>query len=296
MAIDQVWLESLRCDTVGGARVTGLAGLGTEKVVLAVTMADGTKAVCSSPRTQIGFHISEVPPILVDRPEYDLSAVNRKLLALLGNPRFDSYSLWLNRLHAKMVRIVADHGVTGLMMSNMQQDSIESIPFALATPGMRRRLTEIDEWPVDPAVSSSRIPSVNGEEYPVFAVVLEDGVAWARKALIASEELAGPIAWASPSTLHANPLVVWGAAAMEGFFTDEELPAVATFIEENVGDLIARDDCEVPLAQAQMVANLLAHYRPDVPVERMVRLCAACRFRFDVRDAQGVLMADGIRY
>lgn len=295
MTIDQNWLETLSFDAIGGARVEGLAGLGTEKVVLNATMADGTKVVLPSQRSQLGFHIQEVPPIFTVRREYDLKRVNEKLLRLVNVRRFDTYSVWFNRLYCKMISIISDHGVPGVFLSNMAINSIESLPFLMATPPMRRRLEEITQWPVDPMDAGSRLPSVNGEEYLVLSVVTDDGVAWANEALskldvnlFANEE-------ASPSTLFQNPLVIWGAAAMEGFFGDDEMPAVANFIEETCGKLVGREDTYTLLLQAHMMANLCAQYRGDCPVERMVRLCTACGFRFDVHNMKGELIVDGTR-
>jgi hypothetical protein len=296
MAIDQTWLETLSFDAVGGARVSGLAGLGTEKVVLNATMADGRKVVLPSPRSQLGFHIKEAPPIFTARQEYVLERVNEKLLRMVGADRFDTYSIWYNRLYAKMISIISEHGVGGVIMSNLSPDSVQSLPFLLATPPMRRRLQEIATWPIDPSDPASRLPSVNGEEYPVRAIVLDEGVAWAHDALskLDVDSFVNPSA--SPSTLFTNPLIIWGAAAMEGFFRDDEMPAVADFIEAKFGNLVGRSDVYTLLTQAQMMGSLCVQYREDCPVERMVRLCAACGFRFDVCNRRGEIVADGVKF
>ena len=83
---------------------------------------------------------------------------------------------------------------------------------------------------------------------------------------------------------------------MEGFLRDdEEMKEVAQFIEDAYGYLPERDDIYTLMGQAETLANLFAHYLPDVPVDRFVRLCAACRVGFQVRNRDGQIVADGMR-
>jgi hypothetical protein len=96
-------------------------------------------------------------------------------------------------------------------------------------------------------------------------------------------------------SLHQNPLIVWGAAAMEGFFTDEEMSEVAEFLAQNYGPLSERPDVVKIIGQVDSIANLLAQYTPSAPVERLVRLGASCGLAFQARNMKGEVVADGLK-
>jgi hypothetical protein len=293
MALDKAWLESLAFDAISGVRITGLAGVGSENVVLAGVTEAGEEVVLRTPRSHLGFHINEIPPGLSKCPQYDVARLNEKLATMVGVERFDTFSLWLNRLYAKMIKIISEHGVHGLILSNMLPDSVESIPFILETAPMRRRLEEIATWPIDPKDFASRYVTTNGEEYPVRFIAQEGGVSWAKEALGRLTDPFGLGQAASASTLLNNPLIIWGAAAMEGFFSDDEIAEAANFINARFGPLVGREDTTTLIAQAQTIANLCVQYRADCPVQRMVKLCAACGFLFQVQNLDGDIVADG---
>jgi len=70
---------------------------------------------------------------------------------------------------------------------------------------------------------------------------------------------------------------------MDGFFTDDELPAVADYIEQHFGRLPARDDIFPLLNQCTAIAELMTFYLKESEVARFVKLCAACGLHFQPR-------------
>jgi len=290
--IDEDWLEQLRFELSDGVSVNGLLGVGSANVVLSGVTSDGTEIAIRSPRSQLGFHIQEIPPTFTDRPLYDVGRVNEKLAALVGHARFDTYSLWYDRLYAKLVKIISNHGIGGVILSNQTADSVESLPMILASLPMHRRLDEIAYWPTDPDDALTLMPIVNGEEYGVTAYVLDGVVPWAKEALDRLDDMIGYADYAQPKKLLDNPLVIWSAAALEGFFdSSDELDQVAAFIKARFGDLVGRDDTWALISQVQMLANLCVQYHAQCPVQKMVDLCAKCGFIFDVVGLDGDVVA-----
>lgn len=290
--IDPEWLEGLRFQAIEDVRVTGLAGIGTEKVVLTGEDPIHGKIVLKLPRTMIGLHINEIPPTISATRIYDLDRVNSKLAKLVGNGRLDMMSLWYDRLYSMFVKILSEHGVGGLIFSNMLDESVQTIPFLLGTGPIERRLREIVEWPVSDDDPLSRMPVVNGE-FPIRLYIGDKPVPWAVEGLKAIETMAGYARDMSPATALANPLIVWGAAALEGFFSDDEMPLVARFLTEKYGSFTGRDDTLVYLEQANAFANLCAQYTKNCPVDRFVKLCAKAGLVFQAVDRSGEVVASG---
>jgi hypothetical protein len=296
--IDPTWLETLSFPIQGG-KVTGLAGMGSENVVLDITTDTGSRMVVRCPKRMIAFHISEAPPELSHGRLYSVANVNRKLRELVGRRNFDTCSLHIDNLCSYVLKFLSEHGVGKFIFSNMQPDSIESIPFALHLPPIRRKLEDWASRVVDDKQDlSSFMPAVNGETFAIRLLVSsEKGCisAWVKEALEGLDRLPEYNVELRADAIFDNPLVIWGAAAMEGFFSDKEMPEAARFIEEAFGELHGRDDVHTLMGQAAVLANLFAYYLPDAPVDRFVRLCAACRVGFEARDRNGQVVADGIR-
>jgi len=83
----------------------------------------------------------------------------------------------------------------------------------------------------------------------------------------------------SPQTLSSNPLFVWGAAVMDGFFTDDELPRVVKFVEAMMGRLRALPDADLFLRQITAVAAALTSVS-DCDIKRLMKLCGLLGFHF----------------
>jgi hypothetical protein len=296
--IDPTWLETLSFPIQGG-KVTGLAGVGSENVVLKITTDTGNRMVVRCPKRMIAFHISEAPPTLSQCRLYSVADVNRKLRGLVGRRNFDTCSVHIDDLCSYVLKFFSEHGVGKFIFSNMQPDSVESIPFLLHMPPIRRKLEDWASRVVDDKEDpSSYMPAVNGETFPIRLLVSsEEGCisTWVHEALEGLERLPEHNVELCADAIFDNPLVIWGAAAMEGFFSNEEMPAAGIFIEEAFGALPERDDIHTLMGQAQVLANLFAYYLPDASVDRFVRLCAACRVGIAARDRNGQIVADGIR-
>lgn len=293
--VDPEWLEELRFETMNGGTVTGLAGIGSLNVVLKVTGADSGKYVLRIKKHCLGFHINEIPPEISARPEYDLGRVNQKLKKLVGNVRLDTMTAELDNLYSFVMKILSEYGVPGFLFSNMNPESVDSIPFLLQTPPIRRRLEEFLEWPVDDNDPITRLPRVNGERYPIqLQIPFGDNSSWWPKKVLDGL----PPEWnrdLKAGSLFDNPLIVWGAAAMEGFFTDDEMPLVAEYLKKEFGDFAGSSEAITNIGQVDTLANLIAQYLPDASVDRFVMLCAHCSLLFQARNMDGTVVADGFK-
>ncbi len=62
----------------------------------------------------------------------------------------------------------------------------------------------------------------------------------------------------APAKLAENPVVIWGLAAMEKFFTDDETPAVVAFVEKQFGRLPSSGQAGTLSEQVFAMAELFA--------------------------------------
>src|SRR5262249_38978101 len=160
-----------------------------------------------------------------------------------------------DRLYSSLISILKEYGLSGLILSTMTPESTETLPFIVHTPGMKRRLGDWAALPEEAASLEEMILQVNGPNFPITAQRFEL-IRWARQTLEEIERLWLMNPDIHPETLPENPLYVWGAAAMDGFFTDEELPRAVAFIEEKFGRLTEHPRMTTFLAQAIAVAHL----------------------------------------
>ena len=179
--IDKSWLEQLDFEAFCG-RLKGLAGLGSQNVVFKYIADDGTKHVLKLRRNTLGLHINEIPPIMSDKPEYNVEHVNRKLTALVGNDKLDTMTTYYDLLYSKIMKVVSDRGMPGLIAYSMSRQSIETLPFIINTRPFLRRLKEIIEWPFDINDPLSLVPKINGPDYPIQLNLVAGPPNWAVKA------------------------------------------------------------------------------------------------------------------
>jgi hypothetical protein len=172
--LDEEWLSQLCFKAIQNIEVNGLAGIGSNLVVLKGTMSNGKQIVIKIPKTNIAFHIREVPPHLSLNPEYDLDHVNEKLNRLVGDPMLDKMSTGYDELYCRVLQIISKGGVPALIFGNMAPDSVETIPFIVHPPALIRRLREFAEWPFDPEDPVTMMPSVNGDKYLIRLMILPD--------------------------------------------------------------------------------------------------------------------------
>ena len=172
----------------------------------------------------------------------------------------------------------------------MTPDSVETIPFVLHTPGMKRRLGEMAAI-ADSDRPEDLIVKVNGPNFPILGMrsQIRD---WARESLEAIERLWQTNPDIAPELLPENPLFIWGAAAMDGFITDDEMDDVVACVKEHFGSP-SHPRAATFVSQADAVANLLAQFLKDSEVTRFVKLCAKLGFVFQATDREGTVVADG---
>lgn len=161
----------------------------------------------------------------------------------------------------------------------------EAIQFALATPFVERRFAEITSLPDPGDDPLQMIPRVNGPNFPITG--LRDSlVRWAKSMLEMRRKLISSASF-EPETLADNPMFIWGAAVMDGFFTDEELPEVISFIEKNFGKLPKQPRAGVLMEQVDALGHLLVGVLKDAEVQSFVKLCGRLGFLFQINDADG---------
>jgi hypothetical protein len=290
--IDEDWLKNLKFTTTDGVAVDGVAGIGSENIVFNAMLPDGKRIVLKVRRFHLGFHIKELPIFLTGQPQYDIARLNRKLLARVGDTLFDSMTSEYDRLYSSILSIIHKAKVGGLILSVMTPDSVETIPFILHTPGMKRRLREIAALPESDEPSDFFV-KVNGPNFPITGIrsSLRE---WAHESLESIDRLWQTNPDIDPESLPNNPLFVWGAAAMDGFITDQEMDAVAAFVKGHFGELAQHPRAATFVSQADAIANLLAQFLKDSEVARFVKLCAKLGFVFQATDRQGRVVADGL--
>jgi len=160
-------------------------------------------------------------------------------------------------------------------------------------------LTEADDLDSSPALSSKKrrqIPliTVNGPEFAI-SDSRKHLIEWAQKTLAGIERLWQVNPDLQPDTLPENPLYVWGAAVMDGFFTDDQLSTAVAFLKQHFGELPEHPRVASLVAQADALAHLLAQFLDKSEVARFVKFCALMGFLFQVIDRKGNVVADGFK-
>jgi hypothetical protein len=301
--IDEEWLKGLDFVSDTGMHIRGLAGVGANNVVFNADAPDGKKLVMKTRRHHLGFHIKEIPLLLSGTPRYDLDRVNRKLLKLIGNDDLDEMTAEYDRLFSALLKMFhgADRGLGAEQMAlllpliclKMTPSCPEALQFLLATRMTARRLEEIATLaPGDPGDWKTMFIEVNGENFKISGTH-QELTTWA-KGMIEVRERLQPGAPLEPETLPENPLYVWGAAVMDGFFTDAELPEVVRFIEAKFGRLPSHPRVGVFLDQIVAIATALTCLNYS-EVARLVKLCGMLGFMFDIHDKDWKVVASSMR-
>jgi hypothetical protein len=298
--LDKKWLQELKFDAVCGGRIEGLEGLGAHMVVFKLIQDDGSKYVVKVRRHTLGLHINEIPPFMSRRIEYDLDRLNNKLLRLVGDDTFDTITHFYDRLYSRILYIASVRTVPGLLLSNTAMDSIETVPFIIHTPPFARRLAEFASWPCDPNDPLSLVPKVNGPESPIQLNLVSGRVPpWITTAQKAIESLSEYNKALDAASLFRNPLVIWGAAAMEGFFTDEEIKTVVSYIHDKFGTIASKPNAETLVCQLRALGSLMSYYLMEdaakdsdiQALRRFVRLCSYCGATFTITRSDGTVVA-----
>jgi len=279
--IDVEWLRTLEFETDWG-RITGLAGLGSQWIVFWHVKKNGEEVVLKVPHTpHLGWAIREVPPSLSATQLYDVPRLNTKLRHLVGNALLDGMCEEYDFLYAGILRILHREGLDGLIRYARDDDERQALAFLLHSPGMKRRLDDLalldlEGSPPGEVVLLNNVAALEDTR--------ENFVAWASEMLRGIEDIPVPTRL-DPSQLSSNPLYVWGAAVLDGFFTNEEMDAALAFIAGEYGRLTARDDALVLGEQVFALQRLLARFVDPEKTRRFINFCSRAGFR--VVDEQG---------
>jgi hypothetical protein len=295
--IDELWLRDLRVSGSDGD-IVGLLGIGAEWVVFELLQPDGQKIARSFRKNLLGFHIREVSHFLTDEPGYDLDRVNRKLRRLMSAPSVDTMIAPYDRLYSGIIRDLATGGPQNLISqarAKMGWSAAEAIPFILGTKGVIRRIDEIASLDSGEADSHETV-TINGPSLPMTAD-RGDLASWGKmmrdflpefNARLSAQGIPDPSL--KPDLLEANPLYVWGGAAMDGFFTDHEFTQAAEYLNGEFGEFPTHDAVVTYAQQAMFISHLLALYTKERLFVRLVKLSAVLGLDYPVTDQDGKTM------
>ena len=233
------------------------------------------------------------------KPEYDLQRLNNKLLRLVGNPSLDSTIRPYDRMYTAFIAALHQHGVARLLSEREIANYREDIIFILHTPGIQQRLQDmaalkrgrrseeeselLKHYFPSPKMFIRSIPLrllglpvvINSVRDTRYRIVLR-----ARKNLWAIRHVVHGSPHSRPEKLPENPLYIWGAAIIDGFFTDEELPAVADFLTKQFGSLPLHPLAETFTRQLTALLHLLPQSEEPENVYRFIKLMPDDRTRY----------------
>ncbi len=241
--VDEDWISTLRFDLLTvvdeGRRVplkvTGLAGVGSSRVVLFLESPEGEEVVYGFPRETWGLpsYLRELPPWLGSGAHYDPARLERKLDRLVGDPMLDRVVTPYAQLYRTIVHHLREWPPFDHLVFADDAGRL-AMPFGVRLPGTRAKLSQLAS-----ASSSS-----------------EDTKAWATDtlAVLARVEVDEGL---EPDQIHENPVYVWAAARLAGYLAEDPDRAVRL-----VGDRLsaAPERIDTFLWQAWALAHLLASF------------------------------------
>lgn len=210
--IDHEWLEHLQFELGEGYRLDGIHA-GGSWAALKIVYPDGSAMAYRLPRKLFEFacYIHEVPNWLVPSPRYDADRLNRKLANLVGDPELHFVVETYDLLFHSILESGYEAGIAKLDSFAADSEELNAMwRFILQTPAISYRLNEYAAG-ADQARRS-----------------------WAEQALIEIKRIGAADPELSPETLFDNPLVVWGGAVSEGFFTRAELPCAVSAVKQQL--------------------------------------------------------------
>jgi hypothetical protein len=253
---DADWLKDLRLDLGEGYSVAGIE-LGGSWAVFKVFDPNGRAWAFRLPRHLLDFarYIREIPNWLVPRPNYEVESLNRKLANSLGDQQFHLIVHIYDTLFHSVLESFYEAGQPRLDSIVEQNESALIVwRFLIQTPAISYRL----------------------ENYATSAKDKRRR-AWAEQALFELESLSPSDANLAPKTLLENPLVIWGGAISEGFFTKAELPEAIVAVKKH---LLALPDQQGLTFVSQMQALMIALHSVEglAPPPRLALFCDATGF------------------
>jgi len=248
--IDEEWLnQNLRYEIRDGYLFDGCQ-VGGSWVVVKFVHPDGKAYGLRLSRDlfALASYLKEIPNHLAPRPMYDLARLNEKLSNLLGDPVLPHLVFPYRDLFTGILGSLREAGVSAL--NEVRFDSEEDARawrFLVCTDPIRYLLEDL--------ASSSGSPATRSLQHPVFTASSQDTVQWANRALDSLNDPHMDVPDLLPGRLLANPLFVWGGAAMSGYFTRQDLPSAAAAVLEHLGQ--EGEGGEVFLAQTVILVEAL---------------------------------------
>jgi hypothetical protein len=249
--LDDQWLKDVRFDLGEGYRVDGIH-IGGTNAAIKVIYPDGQSWAIRLPRELFRFasYIRELPNWIGPVPQYAVERLNRKLANIVGEPEihrvvgiYDTfyYSILESLFHARKEDPFA--------VTTESDAARDAWRFIIQTPPVAHRLA---------AYASS---GTDGERR-----------AWAEASLRHLKQAGPGDPSLSPDTLLDNPLVVWGGAVSEGFFTKAQLPEAVAAVRQYLNSL---PDKQVRICLEQM-AVLILMFRGIQDLPAPVSLAVLC--------------------
>jgi hypothetical protein len=202
--IDREWLdESLHYDLSNGRHLSGVLGVGGQKVVINYLGASGDRGALyvDKWRLSLACYLHELPTWITPSPRYDVHRLNSKLKRALGDPT----PLLLVEEYDDLIRTVIDNIFhSGQTELEELEGGDELTWFIVHTPLFAYRLAE----------------ACYHTDYRVWK--------WARAAIeTIDHEFDHAPNRRAPALLPENPLILWGGILSSGYFTEDELPLAA---------------------------------------------------------------------
>jgi hypothetical protein len=260
--LDKQWLASLQFLTPDGSAYSGLLDISDDQFVMEFTGAGGTTHVSHSTH-HLGFYLRELPLFLTGDPLYKIDGLNEKLRNSIGNYWLDSMSAPYETLYVRLIDVLRNGGVSALKQTAWSSQAADSVPFILHSPGMKRRLVEL-------------------------VAHADSAIAERARKLLSDIALVDYSADLCPERLPYNPLFVWGAALMDGFFTEAEIPIAAEFVRQLEHSEISSN--VMLIGQASALAHLIAQFVDAAIVQRFAHFCALAGFHFRVTSGATIIV------
>jgi hypothetical protein len=235
--IDEEWLKELRFDMPGIGTVTGLAGVGSQFVVLTYTDLEGQKMVIKHPRRSLAWHLNEVPKDFGWEAGHSIDRVNRKLLAAIGSPIIDENCFIYNQLfNMALGQLLKESLLEWLSQARAPRDYVDPLAYIVQTDVFFRRMQDILSSNV-----KSQFDSVGkeffGTMFPVDTIPRVAEMLQDVKTLSTVEDMVTLRQDLAPDMVSRNPLFVWGAAVLEGIIHENEYEVTAAFVKDRFPEM-----------------------------------------------------------
>ena len=234
--IDEEWLKSLRFEMPGIGTVTGLAGVGSQSVVLNCTDLEGQEVVLQYPRRSLAWHLKEVPRNFGWEPGHSIDRVNRKLLTAIGSPSIDENCYIYNQVFNTTLGQLLEKSLSAWLSEAKTQDYVHPLAYLVQTDIVVRRTQDILSSNVKSQFDSAG-KEFFGWLFPVDTIHRVAEILQDMKLVCTLEDMVALRQDLAPDKLSRNPLFVWGAAVLEGMIDEDEYEATAAFLKDRFPEM-----------------------------------------------------------